>query len=154
MIAEGLDLTSISERQLRERLKKSFISLENQQRLSFSCFLNLTNDRVVSADKMMNKAKGPAWYKKHKEKGIVPKNLRALDKEATWCKLNADGWVYCHGSFSLTSYKVLFLGAFIWMKNSASEARKMWLETSHFKDQIDYVAMGLEGRQFKGFSRI
>jgi len=67
--------------------------------------------------------------------------LRALDKEATWCKSNADGWVYGHGSFSFTSHKVPFLGAFIWMKNSANEARKMWLETSHFKDQIDYVAM-------------
>jgi len=34
-------------------------------------------------NKMMNKAKGPVWHKKYKDKGIVPKNLRALDKEAT-----------------------------------------------------------------------
>jgi hypothetical protein len=27
------------------------------------------------------------------------------------------------------------------MKNSANEAKKMWLETFHIKDQIDYVAM-------------
>jgi len=101
----------------------------------------LANDRVISADKMMNKAKGPDWHKKHKDKGIVPKNLRTLDKEATWCKSNADGWVYGHGSFSLTSHKVPFLSAFIWMKNSANEAKKMWLQTSFFKDQIDYVAM-------------
>jgi hypothetical protein len=111
---------------------------------------------VVSADKMMNKAKGPVWHKKYKDKGIVPKNLRALDKEATWCKSNADGWVYGHGSFSLTSHKVPFLGAFIWMKNSANEARKMWLETSHFKDQIDYAAMDSKAdnsRHFREYKR-
>ena len=90
---------------------------------------------------MMNKAKGPVWHKKQKNKGIVPKKLRALDKEANWGKSNADGWVYCHGSFSLTSHMVPFLGCFIWMKNSANEAKKMWLETSHIKAQIDYVAM-------------
>ena len=90
---------------------------------------------------MMNKAKGPVWHKKQKDKGIVPKGLRGLDKEATWCKSNADGWVYGHGSFSLTSHKVPFLGSFIWMKNSANEAKKMWLETARIKEQIDYVAM-------------
>jgi len=89
----------------------------------------------------MNKAKGPVWHKKQKDKGIVPERLRGLDKEATWCKSNADGWVYGHGSFSLTSHKVAFLGSFIWMKNSANEAKKMWLETAYIKEQIDYVAM-------------
>ena len=43
---------------------------------------------------MMNKAKGPVWHKKQKEKGIIPNGLRGIDKEATWCKSNADGWVY------------------------------------------------------------
>jgi hypothetical protein len=96
---------------------------------------------VISADKMMNRAKGPVWHKKQKDKGIVPKKLRALDKEATWGKSNADGWVYGHGSFTLTSHKVPFLGSFIWMKNSANEAKKMWLETGRYKDLVDYVAM-------------
>ena len=27
------------------------------------------------------------------------------------------------------------------MKNSANEAKRLWLETSHLKDQVDYVAM-------------
>ena len=27
------------------------------------------------------------------------------------------------------------------MRNTANEAKQMWLETFHFKDQIDYVAM-------------
>jgi hypothetical protein len=37
---------------------------------------------VISADKMMNRAKGPQWYKKQKDKGIIPKNLRGIDKQA------------------------------------------------------------------------
>ena len=105
---------------------------------------------------MMNKAKGPVWHKKQKDNGIVPKGLRGLDKEATWCRSNADGWVYGHGSFSLTSHKVPFLGSFIWMKNSANEAKKMWLETSHIKEQIDYVAMDSKAdnsRHFREYKR-
>jgi hypothetical protein len=90
---------------------------------------------------MMNRAKGPKWHKKQKDKGIIPKNLRGIDKEATWCKSNADGWVYGHGSFCLTSHRVPFLGRFVWMKNSANEAKRMWLETGHLKGLIDYVAM-------------
>jgi hypothetical protein len=43
----------------------------------------------------------------------------------------ADGWVYGHGSFSLTSHKHPVLGCFVWMKNSANEAKRMWLETFH-----------------------
>jgi hypothetical protein len=27
------------------------------------------------------------------------------------------------------------------MRNSANEAKRMWLETFHLKDQVDYVAM-------------
>ena len=70
IIAAGLNLSPISERELRERLKKSVISQESQQRSFFSSFLNLIKDRVINADKMMNKAKGPVWYKKQKELGI------------------------------------------------------------------------------------
>ena len=101
----------------------------------------MSNDRVVSADKMMNKAKGPVWHKKQKDLGIIPKGQRGIDKEATWCKSNADGWVYGHGTFSLTSHKHPVLGCFLWMQNSANEAKRMWLETFHLKDQVDYVAM-------------
>ena len=90
---------------------------------------------------MMNEAKGPVWHKKQKEQGIVPKKLRGLDKEATWSKSHADGWVFGHGSFSLTSHKKPVLGCFMWMRNSANEAKRMWLETFHVKDQVDYLAM-------------
>jgi len=62
----------------------------------------LSDDNVISADKMMNKAKGPVWHKKQKEQGIIPEGLRGIDKEATWYKSNADGWVYGHGTFAIT----------------------------------------------------
>jgi hypothetical protein len=90
---------------------------------------------------MMNRAKGPVWHKKHKDKGIIPKGLRGLDREATWCKSYADNWVYGHGSFTLASHRVPFLGCFMWMRNSANEAKRMWLETGYYKDLVEYVAM-------------
>ncbi len=113
IIAEDMDLSPISGRQLRFRLKKSVISMESQQRSFFSYFLSLSEDRTISADKMMNKAKGPVWHKKQKDLGIIPKGLRGVDQKATWCKSNADRWVYGHGSFSLTSHKHPVLGCFL-----------------------------------------
>ena len=109
---------------------------------------------MISADKMMNRAKGPVWHKKQKQQGIIPKGLRGVDKEATWGKSNADGWVYGHGSFSLTSHKVPVLGCFIWMKNSANEAKRMWLETSHYKGVIDYVAMDSKADDYDLFREL
>jgi hypothetical protein len=103
---------------------------------------------------MMNKAKGPVWHKKQKNKGIVLKKLRGLDKEAAWGKSNADGWVYGHGSFSMISHKVPFLGSFIWMKNSSNEAKRMWLETGHYKGLVDYVAMDSKADDFDLFQEL
>jgi hypothetical protein len=49
--------------------------------------------------------------------------------------------VYGHGSFSLTCHKHPVLGCFVWMRNSANEAKRMWLETFQIKEQVDYIAM-------------
>ena len=81
------------------------------------------------------------WHKKQKEKGIIPEGLRGLDKEATWGKSHKDGWVSCHGSFSLTSHKIPFSGCFIWMKNSANEAKRLWLQVSRYKGLIKYAML-------------
>ena len=89
----------------------------------------------------MTKAKGPVWHKKQKEKGIIPKGLRGIDREATWCKSNADEWFYVQVSFSLASHKNPILGCFLWMRNSSNEAKLLWFETFHVKEHIDYVAM-------------
>lgn len=89
----------------------------------------------------MNRAKGPIWHKKQKDKGIIPDGLRGLDKEATWCTSNTDGWIYGHSSFSLTSHRYPVLGSFMWMPNSGNEAKRMWFETAHLKGSVDYVSM-------------
>jgi len=90
---------------------------------------------------MMVKAKGPVWHKKQKEQGIIPKGLRGLDKEATWGKSNADGWVYGHGSFSITSYTTPIVGLFVWMPNSAHEGKRLGVEIVKFEDMVNKVFM-------------
>ena len=57
---------------------------------------------MISADKMMNKARGPVWHKKHKQQGIIPKGLRGIDREVTWYKSKYDGWVDGQGSFTIS----------------------------------------------------
>ena len=100
---------------------------------------------------MMNRAKGPLWHKKQKDNGIIPKGLRGIDKDAKWGKSATDGWVYGHGSFSIASHKVPFLGCFIWMPNSGNEAKKLWFETYHLKGLVDYVAMDSKADSFPLF---
>jgi len=95
----------------------------------------------VSADKMLNRARGPVWHRKQQEQGIIPKGLRGLDTEATWSKSKSDGWVYGHGTFCMVACKSRILGAFKWMRNSGNEAKRMWLETGKLKGFISTVLM-------------
>lgn len=96
---------------------------------------------VVSADKMMVKARGPVWHQKQKKHGIVPKRLRGLDREATWSFSKADGWVYGHGTFCLTLHEPPVLGAFKWMPNSGHEAKRLQRELPKFERQIKLACM-------------
>lgn len=96
---------------------------------------------MVSADKMMIQAQGPVWHQKQKKQGIIPKGLTGIDKEATWSKSNADGWVYGHGAFSMVSHDVSVLGCFIWMPNCAHEAKRLWAETPRYIGTIDTLVM-------------
>lgn len=64
------------------RKKKSAINIEKQQCSLFKCFLTWSHDCIICADKMMNRAKGPTLHKKQKNRGLVPKRLQRLDKEA------------------------------------------------------------------------
>lgn len=89
----------------------------------------------------MIRAKGPVWHQKHKAKNEVPKGLRGLDKEATWSKSCADGWVYGHGSFSIVCHKAVILGCFIWMPNSGHEAKLMYKEAQYYQDRLRYLVM-------------
>ena len=107
----------------------------------FKSFLQSPSSNVVSGDKMMNQALGPVWHTKQKAQGIVPKGLRGLDKEATWGKSHDDGWVYGHGSFCLVAHSPCMLGAFKYMRNSANEAKRLWLETGQLRGIVDTVMM-------------
>lgn len=90
---------------------------------------------------MMIKSKGPVWHKMQKQKGEIPKGLTGIDKEATWSKSRADGWVYGHGTFSMVTHKVPVLGCFIWMPNSGNEAKKLYQEAGYYQGNLDYLAM-------------
>jgi hypothetical protein len=107
----------------------------------FKSFLQSTSSKVVSGDKMMNKALGPVWHAKHKAQGIIPARLRGVDQDATWGKSHSDGWVYGHGSFCLVSHRPCVLGAFKYMRNSAHEAKRLWLETGHLRGIVETVIM-------------
>ena len=89
----------------------------------------------------MIKARGPVWHQKQKNQGIVPEKLRGLDKDATWGKSKADGWVYGHGTFMLTPHKCPIVGIFQWMPNSANEAKRMESEIVKYDDLVRKVFM-------------
>lgn len=104
----------------------------------------------ASADKMMVKAKGPVWHQKQKEQGQVPAGLRGLDREATWSYSRADGWVYGHGTFCLCAHAYnghkrngigAVLGRFVWMPNSAHEAKRLPEEVAPYKGLLKIVCM-------------
>lgn len=97
--------------------------------------------KKVSADKMMTKAKGPVWHKKQKKKGIIPKGLKGVDKQATWGKSRADGWQYGHGTFCLTPHEIPIVGIFQWMPNSGNEAKRMEQEIVKYTGIIKRVFM-------------
>ena len=89
----------------------------------------------------MVKAKGPVWHQKQKKQGIVPERLHGLDKEATWGKSNADGWVYGHGTFSMVEHQHSILGVFQWMPNSGNEAKRMEREAFGYSGAIKRLCM-------------
>ena len=91
---------------------------------------------------MMVKAKGGrVWHKKDKQAGIVPQGLRGLDKEASWSFSKTDGWIYGHGTFCLTSHDKSVVGLFLWMSNSASEAKRLAQEIPAFAEFLETVCM-------------
>src|SRR5262249_585132 len=71
----------------------------------------------------------------------IPKGLHGLDTEATWSYSKSDGWVYGQGTFCLVACKNRILGMFKWMRNSANEAKRMWLETGKLKGLMTTVLM-------------
>lgn len=90
---------------------------------------------------MMVRARGPVWHRKQQAQGIIPKGLRGLDTDGTWSYSKSNGWVYGHGTFCLVACQHRVPEAFKWMRNSANEAKRMWLETGKLKGLITTVLM-------------
>jgi hypothetical protein len=90
---------------------------------------------------MMVRARGPVWHRKQQAQGIIPTGLRGLDTDGTWRYSRSDGWVYGHGTFCLVACKPCMLVAFKWMRNSANEAKRMWLETGKLTGRSTTVLM-------------
>lgn len=64
-----------------------------------------------------------------------------MDRDATWGKSHADGWIYGHGTFSLVPYEIPIVGVFQWMPNSGNEAKRMEMEMEKYADLISKVFM-------------
>jgi hypothetical protein len=90
---------------------------------------------------MMNRALGPVWHPKQKNQGVMPARLHGVDREATWSRSYADGWVYGHGSFCLVPHQVPVVGLFVWMRNSAYEPHRMEQEIQRYTGLIQTVCM-------------
>lgn len=103
---------------------------------------------------MMNRAGGPVWHKNRKDKGIIPKGLRGIGKEAARCESESDGRIYGYGSFSLSSHNVVVLGCFMRMKNSGHEAKRMWFETSYYQGIAEYIVMDSEADDYGLFGEL
>lgn len=101
----------------------------------------------------MVKAKGgKVWHKKDKKVGVVP--ISGIDKEATWSYSKADGWLYGHGTFCLTSHTKSVVGLFIWMPNSASEGKRLGREIPAFADLLEVVCMDSKADDEKMYSHL
>jgi hypothetical protein len=77
----------------------------------------------------------------NKSKGSIPEGLTGLDTEATWSYSKSDGWVYGHGTFCMVAWTSRILGACKWMRHSANEAKRLWLETGKLQGLITTVLM-------------
>lgn len=102
----------------------------------------------------MTKARGPVWHKKQKQQGVIPKGLRAVDKQATWSYSKTDGWVYGHGSFCIVSHQLPVLGIFKWMPNSANEAKRLEIEIADFGSLVEKVCMDSKADDQKLYKKL
>jgi hypothetical protein len=153
-IAASLDLKPISERQLRDRKKNSPLPWKSRCFHLSTVFWTQTLIGWAVPIKWGTAPRARNGIKK--DKGIIPKNLRRIDKQAEWCKFNADGWIHGPDRFCLTAHMVAFIGCFVWMKSSTNEAKRLWLETARYKGMIDYVATAPKADEydlFREFSR-
>jgi hypothetical protein len=52
---------------------------------------------AVAADKSLIKARGPVWHQSYRKRGMVPKGLRGLDRQAAWGYSDYHDWTWGYG---------------------------------------------------------
>jgi hypothetical protein len=104
---------------------------------------------------MMVKAKGgKVWHKKDKAAGVAPEGLRGLDKEATWSYSKADGWLYGHGAFCLTTHGIPLVSLFCRMPNATHEAKRREREVIGLEGFIETVCLDSKADDEKLWRRL
>jgi hypothetical protein len=75
-------------------------------------------------DGRMYKAQGPLWHQKQRKQGIIPPNLRNIDRQSQWSKSGYRGWVQGYRLIlqGLAFPQPVPLTAF-WRPNNENEAR-------------------------------
>jgi hypothetical protein len=112
------------------------LSLELGQDTCIKFFHQTPCANVVSAAKLLMQARGPVWHRKQQKPGIIPAGLSGLATEAPWRSSQSEGWVYGHGTFGMVAWTSRLLGACKWMRHSANEAKRRWLETGKLQGLI------------------
>lgn len=103
---------------------------------------------------MMTRARGPVWHQKQKKQGLIPKGLHGLDRQATWSFSKSDGWIYGHGSFCVTTHQIPLLGLFLWMPNSAHEAKRLEREIIDYAGLLKTICMDSKADDQKLYFRL
>lgn len=71
------------------RLYQQAIRVQGQQAVEEG----LANPTIVAVDKSLVAGRGPAWHKKDRQAGRIPKGLRGVDPDTTWGYSDYHGWV-------------------------------------------------------------
>jgi hypothetical protein len=78
-----------------ERYKRAHRIFEAAIRLQGQAGLRegIGKARIVSVDKSMIAAQGPRWHRRHRQRNVVPPNIRGIDRDSAWGISAHDGWV-------------------------------------------------------------
>jgi hypothetical protein len=72
------------------RLVQMAIELQGRAAISHG----VADARDVAVDKSLMRARGPQWHQKYRKRGVVPKRMRGVDRQAGWGYSEYHGWCY------------------------------------------------------------
>jgi hypothetical protein len=98
-LSQALGFNQIPHRRTIERRLQSLIPEAEEQIAELGKAIALEipptqqQPQMSAIDGRMYEAVGPRWHKKDREKGIVPVELRNVDRDSAWSKSGYRGWV-------------------------------------------------------------